>query len=87
MRGEDIIFYMFDGLDIGPLCYAPFVALFVGVIVYGLGTFSFARIKNKDVSRSIWLKRHITIASIVVPIACISSICSWNWQCRTLSVD
>jgi hypothetical protein len=75
VEGREYNFLMFDGLDTGPLCCAPFVAIFVGITVYYFGIFSVTRIKNKDVRSGNGLKSLVTIASIVtLPIICISSV-------------
>jgi hypothetical protein len=66
---------MFDGLDTGLLCCAPFVALFIGAIVYTLGSFFRNRVEGKSNQKDSGVRILITLASIViVPFACISSL-------------
>lgn len=65
---------MFDTPDLGPLCLAPFVAAFVGVLVYFIGSVTDEVIEAKTGKRRAGLKTFFrSLIVIVVPIACVAS--------------
>lgn len=66
---------MFDTPDLGPLCVAPFVAIFVGVVIYGIGQVVGRLLSRKSGTLPNWWKSLVLIlAFMAVPIACISSV-------------
>ena len=66
---------MFDTPDLRPLCLAPFVAIFVGFIVYASGLGIKWLIENKTGKPLSWLKPIILLTSLIVaPVACVASV-------------
>ena len=66
---------MFDTPDLMPLCVAPFVAIFVGVLIYGIAWTIGYFVERKTGKKFHWGKPTILFFAIfVVPIACIASV-------------
>lgn len=66
---------MFDGPDYGPFCIAPFVAFYVGLLVYGIGMSINTFLEKKFDKKPDWWKEIVLLFSIIlVPVACITSI-------------
>ena len=65
---------MFDTPDLVPLCVAPFVAIFIGLLVYGFGSIIKKIIEAKTHKPLSWLKSFTLFATtIIVPISCVAS--------------
>ncbi len=65
---------MFDAPDLGPLFLAPFVAAFVGVFIYFIGSITDTVIEARTGKRRAGLSALvISLIIIVVPIACFAS--------------
>jgi hypothetical protein len=66
---------MFDTPDLRPVCLAPFVAIFIGFIVYGLSLIINWVIEYKTAKAVSWLKPFSLIVTIfIVPTACVASV-------------
>lgn len=65
---------MFDTPDLVPLCVAPFVAIFIGLLVYGSGSIIKKFIETKTGKPLPWLRSVTLFATIIiVPISCVAS--------------
>jgi len=66
---------MFDTPDLAPLCYAPFVAIIAGIIVYGISNLIGVIIKKRSNKNLEWWNTLTSLLFIFsVPIACFSSV-------------
>jgi|WetSurMetagenome_2_1015567.scaffolds.fasta_scaffold215685_2 hypothetical protein len=65
---------MFDTPDLFPLCLAPFVAAFVGVLIYFIGSVTDTVIEAKTGKRRAGLSAFFrSLIIVVIPIACVAS--------------
>jgi hypothetical protein len=66
---------MFDTPDLMPLCLAPFIAVFIGVLVLA-GGFVFGRYVEKEVGKQAkwWRVLVIILTIVIIPITCFVSV-------------
>ena len=63
---------MFDTPDLGPLCVAPFIAIFVGLIIYISGRIIIYIGSKKSVRiKSQWKEYILLIAVVSIPVICL----------------
>jgi hypothetical protein len=66
---------MFDTPDLGPLCYAPFVAIFSGFFVYGIGSVIGQFIQKRTGKKPAgWNDLIIFLVMLIIPLSCIASV-------------
>jgi hypothetical protein len=66
---------MFDTPDLGPLCAAPFIAAFVGMLIFGFGSIITTIIEKKTGKKPSWGSPIIWLCCLVfIPSSCCVSI-------------